>query len=156
MKMKLASLAIVAALGLQGAAQAAASKPGVLAAITADAGEAFAGFAAFFAPTLGPGAIPAAAGLAASVQAEASGIAALDVGGYVLSDGLAKIHAGETITPANVVTPYAGGGGPSHPVIINYTHNGMAQLSDIRANAREIAQIIGNTFARQPSTRGAF
>jgi len=48
------------------------------------------------------------------------GIAALDVGGYVLGGGLAMIHAGETITPANVQTPYAGPGGSSGGGV---THN---------------------------------
>jgi len=109
--------AMLAAFGIRSAgaaagatATAAAAKPGILASISADVGEAFAGFSAFFAPTMGPAAPAAASALAGSVQATATGLASLDVGGYVLSDGLAMIHAGETVTPARVVTPYAGGG----------------------------------------------
>ncbi len=36
-------------------------------------------------------------------------IASAAVGGYVLSSGLANIHAGETIVPAQLSQPYQGG-----------------------------------------------
>lgn len=90
-----------------------------LSAISADTGQAFAGFAAFLAPTLGPGAIPAAEGLAATVAAQATAFAvpSLDIGGYVLSSGLANIHKGETIVPAQVNSPYGAGGGTASPNI---------------------------------------
>lgn len=90
-----------AAAGAGAAATAAAAKPGILAQITADSGEAFAGFAAFFAPTLGPAAPAAAAGLAGEVQAQAVGLASFDIGSWsVPHDMTANIHAGETIVPA--------------------------------------------------------
>jgi hypothetical protein len=92
-----------------------------IAGINANVGQAFAGFAAFLAPTQGPAAIPEATALAASVEAGAmalAGVSQLDVGGYVLKPGLAMIHAGETIVPAKVSTPYQGapgaGGGDVH------------------------------------------
>lgn len=116
---KLESLAVEkAALALAGAVGSPKSLLN-LSAISADTGQAFAGFAAFLAPTLGPGAIPAAEALAATVAAQATAFAApsLDVGGYVLRDGIANIHAGETIVPAQVNSPFGpGGGGGGSPV----------------------------------------
>lgn len=108
----------VLGLGAGATTSAAAAKPGILASIQADVGQAFAGFSAFFAPMLGPAAPGAAAGLAGGVQATAMSLAALDVGGYVLSSGLAVIHAGETVTPARVATPYAGAGQGGHSISV--------------------------------------
>lgn len=92
------------------AAGAAAQKAINQSTIIADAGRAAAGAYAAVAgiPVVGPVLAPIAAGVAfAGVEAFES----LDVGGYVLSDGLAMIHRGETVTPASVVKPYAGAPG---------------------------------------------
>lgn len=139
---------VVAALGLQAAASTAASKVGVLAMIQADAGEAFAGFAAFFAPTLGPGAIPAAAGLAGQVTATASGIAAYASGtDYVPQTGLALVHQGEKIIPANLNTSGYGG------VVHNHTWN---ITGGANADPREIAREVARQWNSQPSLRPIF
>jgi hypothetical protein len=82
-----------------------------IAPITADSGQAYAGFAAFLAPVEGPAALAHAAALAAAVQATATGMASLDVGGTLLSDGVYYGHAGETVVPAQVNMPYQGGAG---------------------------------------------
>jgi hypothetical protein len=150
---------IVAAMGLQGAAGAAAQKPGLAASITGDSGEAYAGFAAFFAPFLGPAAPAAAAGLTAQVSSTAMGIAALDVGGYVLSDGLAMIHSGETVTPANVVTPYAGnqGGSGGQTHIWNVTAiDAQSFVSALRNHSSELARTVRDMFNSQPSLRPSY
>jgi hypothetical protein len=52
------------------------------------------------------------------------GIPALDVGGYVVSGGLAMIHPGETVVPAGVNTPFAAGGGGAGGGDINLSVNG--------------------------------
>jgi hypothetical protein len=104
---------------------------GNLEGINADAGQAFAGFVAYFAPTLGPGAIPLAAGMAAGVAATAEGLASADTGGYVLTSGLANIHAGETITPASIAQPYTGGPGGGASINLNlsaFNPQGLQQL----------------------------
>src|SRR5581483_8421563 len=72
-----------------------------LASITADTGQAYAGFAAFLAPLEGPAALAHAAGLAASVQGTAMSMASFDVGSWsVPGDMVAQIHKGEMIIPA--------------------------------------------------------
>ena len=86
--------------------------PNFIKAIMADAGQTFAGIFAFLAPTMGPAAAgPAAAG-SAMVTAVAGGIGHAAAGtDYVASTGLAVIHQGEAIVPAQFNTPFSGGGG---------------------------------------------
>lgn len=84
----------------------------ILKAIMASVGQVFAGVSAFLAPILGPAAPAAAAGVAAGVEATAVGmIPAMATGGYVISGGLAMLHANEKIVPADVNQPFQGGGG---------------------------------------------
>ena len=86
-------------------------------------------------PIIGPVLAPAAAAVAfGAVEAFGS----FDVGGYVNSSGLAMIHAGEEIRPADVTTPYRGGGG-------SVTHNHTWNITggpnaDPREIAREVAR----------------
>ena len=89
------------------------------AAMTANTEALFANTAALYASSSSSGA-SALAGAAGGASGFLSGfkslfslfgIAALDVGGYVLGSGLAMIHAGETVVPASVSTPFGGGGG---------------------------------------------
>lgn len=82
-------------------------------AIAGDLGQAYAGFVANLAPVLGPGALEAAAALTATAAAAAAAftVASADVGGHVVSGGLALIHPGEDIVPASITQPYAGPGG---------------------------------------------
>jgi hypothetical protein len=139
------------------AASAAAAKPGILASITADVGEAFAGFSAFFAPTLGPAAPAAAAGLAGGVQATAVGMAALDVGGFVHSSGVAMIHAGETVVPAKVSTPYGGGPGGGTTHIWNVTATDpQSFVAQLRNNSSDLARAVRDVFNSQPSLRPSY
>jgi hypothetical protein len=93
----------------QSAAQATGATAGLLPTLSADAAKVFGNVFAFLSPVLGPAAAAPATAASASVLAA---VPALDIGGYVLSDGLAQIHAGETIVPANVASPYVGGGAP--------------------------------------------
>jgi hypothetical protein len=139
------------------AASAAAAKPGILASIGADVGEAFAGFSAFFAPTLGPAAPGAAAALAGGVQATAVGMAALDVGGFVQSSGVAMIHAGETVVPAKVSTPYAGGPGGGTTHIWNVTATDpQSFVAQLRNNSSELARTVRDVFNSQQSLRPSY
>lgn len=113
----------------------------------------FAGVTAFFAPTLGPAAPAAAAPVAASVAAAAA-LPSLDVGGYVLRDGLARIHAGETITPASVRSPFdgsmGGGGGPSIGEL--HVHNTGGKPMDVQ----QVAKAIADVWRMNPRLRPAF
>jgi len=135
--------------------------------ISGDAARAAAGAYAAVAgiPIIGPVLAPAAAAVAfAGVEAFGS----FDKGAWTVpNDMIALIHAGEKVVPSGPPAQFldamasgggAGGGGaaPGHSLTLNYTHNGMAQMSDIRANAREIARIVGQVFTREPSTRGAY
>jgi hypothetical protein len=98
----------------QSAAQASGATAGLLPTLSADAAKVFGNVFAFLSPVLGPAAAAPATAASASVLAA---VPALDIGGYVLSDGLAQIHAGETIVPANVASPYAGGGAPGRGAV---------------------------------------
>lgn len=159
---------ILASLGLQGAAQVAASKPSAIASIQTDVGQAFAGFAAFLAPMMGPAAIGAAAGLAAEVDGTAMGLAAADIGMWrVPGDQLAMIHKNELVaTPAQadairaIPGILANGGGEdrqgrggdrSSP---SYTHIGdiISNASDPREVAREVVRVL----TRNPSMRPGY
>jgi hypothetical protein len=90
--------------------------------IQANVGVVYAGEVANMALTLGPAAPAAAAGIAATVEATALGMSALDVGGFVQSSGLAIVHQGETVVPASVNTPYSGGGsgGGGNPIQFHF------------------------------------
>ena len=80
--------------------------------ITADAALVFGGIFANQAPLLGPAAAVEAAAGQATVLAELANVPKLDVGtNYVAQTGLAMIHQGETIIPAQANTPFTGGGG---------------------------------------------
>lgn len=113
------------------AAEESASSAGIvgvvanaLKAIFASAGQTGAEVTAFMAPTTGPAAPAIGAAAAATVVSQSAALASMDVGGYVLSSGIAMVHQGEVIPAAKVSTPYrgeamggaraAGGGGDTH------------------------------------------
>jgi len=133
-----------------------------LAPITADTGQAYAGFAAFLAPVEGPAALAHAAALAAAVQATATGMASLDVGGTLLSDGVYYGHAGETVVPpaAQVQMPYQGGGGPfgggggGGGITHNWTINGPVIGTQAWLNSMkdQLAKAVNSSNAMNPST----
>jgi hypothetical protein len=128
----------------------------ILKAIMASVGQVFAGASAFFAPLLGPGAPAAAAAVSTGVEATAKGIASLDVGtDYVVKGGLALIHEGEQIRPAETSGPWTGGGGG---MTVNFnlsaidTQTGYAfMLKQLPAFARSLQTHIGNNPSVQPA-----
>ncbi len=77
-----------------------------LKAIGSDAAKVFADVFAYLAPALGPFAAAPAAAASALVLGAETLMPSADVGGYVVSDGLAMIHANETILPARIDQPY--------------------------------------------------
>lgn len=109
--------------------------------ITADSAAVFGGIFANLAPLMGPAAAgPAAAGQAA-VLGELASVPKLDTGGYVLSTGLAIIHAGERVQNASVVRDGGGGfGGDAHFHIHAWdTQTGFqAMLRQLPEFAREL------------------
>ena len=117
--------------------------------VSGDAGRAAAGAYAAVAgiPIIGPVLAPAAAAVAfGSVETFGS----FDVGGYVNSSGLAMIHAGEEIRPADVTTPYRGGGG-------SVTHNHTWNITGgPNADPREIAREVARQWDSQPSLRPTY
>ncbi len=88
---------------------------GVTKSIADNVAVAYTGFVANLSLAQGPAAIPEGAALAATLAATATAsraaVPAADVGGYVVSGGLALIHPGEEIIPAGLAQPYAGPGG---------------------------------------------
>jgi hypothetical protein len=82
------------------------------------------------------------------------GIAALDVGGYVMGSGLAMIHSGEMVVPARVQTPFQGGGGGD-----THVHNWSISAVDATSMQRwlgaggadQIARSIQGVRSRSPS-----
>jgi hypothetical protein len=96
-----------------------------LKAIFAGAGQTAAGVSANVAPAVGPAAPAVGAAAGAAVIAIGTGLGKFDVGtDYVTRSGLAIIHEGEQITPAQGSGPYtganSGGGGVTH----NWNFNG--------------------------------
>jgi hypothetical protein len=158
--MKAAVTAFNAALGplmaVGSTTSAAAMKPGAIAAISGpDAGEMLAGFVAFFAPTLGPGAFAAAQGLTAAATAQAIGLASAATGGFVISGGLANIHAGETIVPAQMSQPFQGVAGRT----VNFNVQAIDQQSVYSLFARNgdiLAKIVSRTLDNNPSLRPSY
>ena len=92
----------------------ATQEAGAFAVIMADAAKTFAGIFGFLAPVMGPAAAgPAAAGQA-TVAATAASIGSFAVGtSYVPQTGMALVHQGEAIIPAEANPNNAGSGGGS-------------------------------------------
>ena len=129
------------------AAETTASSAGVLAmvgnavkAIMTDAAQAFGGVFAFLAPVMGP----AAAGPAAAAQASVSAAAIFDVGtDYVQRGGLALIHPGEEIKPAQGSGPWTGrnsGGGGTANFGDIHIHSAPGQSVDYAQLTRQITK----------------
>jgi hypothetical protein len=126
--------------------------------ITSDAAVVFAGIFANMAPLLGPAAAgPAAAGQA-TVLAELANVPKFDVGtNYVNKTGLALIHEGEQIRPAQGSGPYQAGGGNS----MSFTFQVQAlDTSDVQSffqkNGAKIASIVSGQMNRNPSLRPSY
>jgi hypothetical protein len=129
-------------------------------AVTVDAGQTFAGVAAFLAPTLGPAALGPAAAAAASVTSAGAAVASADIGMWnVPSDQLAMIHKNELIMPApeagalrDMLSNAASGGGGAGGDTHNHTWNIVSNAADARDVAREVA----NLWTRNPSMRPGY
>ena len=85
-------------------------------------------------------------------------VAAADVGtNYVARTGLAVIHMGEAVVPAQFNTPFSGAGiGNTPPVTVNVTNNGAMSNYQIQQQARVIAKAVADVWRFNPSTRPAY
>jgi hypothetical protein len=110
--------------------------------ITADSAAVFAGIFANMAPLLGPAAAgPAAAGQA-TVLAELGAVPKLDVGGYVLSTGLAVVHKNERVL--SEAETRAGAGGDTHVHLNVSAVDGRSVAQLFRDNGRAMADVINS------------
>ena len=151
---------IVASLGLQQAAQAAASTTGiattianVVRAVTIDAGQTFAGVAAFLSPVMGPAALgPVAAAQAAVLAA----VPSADIGMWsVPQDMLTMVHHNELIMPSAEAGAFrsmlSGGGGGGNGGAAGETHfhySPNVQAMDA-SGVRTVLQNHGRLFAKE-------
>lgn len=136
------------------AASTAASGATAIALIQQKVAEVFAGAAAFFAPTLGPGAPAAAAGVAASVDATATGMAVVgsaETGAYEVTPGLWQLHEKETVLPAPAAQAFRdmaeGGGGFGGKQIVVHAIDAQGVASFFRRNAALGMKIFGDHAA---------
>jgi hypothetical protein len=132
-----------------------------MASIGASVAEAYAGLVAALVPVLGPAAPAGALAISAGVGATAVAmIRKFDVGtDYVLNDGLAYIHKGEKIIPAQSNGAYSGGGlggGDTHFHLGGLTINGAISDSELKSKIRVIANTLKDHWRTNPSTRPAY
>jgi hypothetical protein len=122
--------------------------------IAANAALVYAGIFASMAPLMGPAAAGPAAVGQATVLAQLANVPKFDVGtNYVMKTGLAMIHEGEKITPAQGSGPYTGGGGAAPTFVINFTANGGMSTDEIKSHTRTIAQSLQEHWRINRSTR---
>lgn len=130
----------------------------VIAAIQQKVAEVYAGAAAFFAATLGPGAPAAAAAVAADVDATATSMAAVasaETGAYEVGGGLYELHPKETVLPAPAAQAFrdmaegngafgTGGGVHFHGMMID----GPSISRLFRDNAALMAKVLNGNLSR--------
>jgi hypothetical protein len=149
------------------AGEAAASKASqdaqVIGAVTAYAGETYAGVAAFLSPFMGPAALgPAAAAESTVLGVGLGGV--FDTGSWsVPSDMVAGVHKGEMIIPqrggvADEFRSFMGGkggmGGQKGDVHLHvHALDAPSFVSYLKNNGRDLAKIVSNQFDNNPSTR---
>lgn len=122
--------------------------------ITADAAAVFAGVFANLAPLMGPAAAGPATASSTTVLASLAAVPKFEVGTDLITrTGLALVHAGEKITPAQGSGPFTGGGAPT--INVSYTANGRLMISEIKEHARTIAREVAAQFDMNPSLRPA-
>jgi hypothetical protein len=130
---------------------------GATRAITTSVGQLYAGEAAFFAPTLGPGAPAAAAGIAAGVQGTAMSMAALEIGAWSIPrQGIAMLHPGETVLPAAAAQTFrsmAEGGSPGGSPTVQFHFNGpvIGQQAWINQMVPQLARALQSHMNQNPS-----
>jgi hypothetical protein len=121
--------------------------------ITADAALVFAGIFAQLAPILGPGAAAPAAAGQATVLAELANVPKFEMGtDYVPRTGLAIVHQGEKITPANQNVPGAGATGGDMHVHIHGLVNDGASIAKFFRNHSDLVLSILRDRARLVTT----
>lgn len=120
--------------------------------ILADSAAVFAGIFANMAPLLGPAAVgPAGAGQA-TVLAQLANVPKFDVGTpYVMKTGLAVVHEGEKITPAQGSGPYQGGGGSVQPIFQIHAIDAAGVQAFFSRNAGQIARVLTKHMNQNPS-----
>jgi hypothetical protein len=129
-----------------------------MASIGADVAKTFAGIVGFLSDSLGPAAVPVAIGVAGGVSVAAiSMIPKLDVGtDRVLSSGLAMIHEGEQITPAETSGPYSGSGGSPVTFQIQAIDGASFQTWLNGGGGQQIVKFVQQAMLRNPSMRPAY
>jgi hypothetical protein len=146
-------------------AAAVAPDPAQLAAtmkgIQTNLAQAYAGFAAFFAPFLGPAAPAAALAATAEVGATATSMAVAgqaEEGAWMIpSTSPWLLHRGETVLPAkaaetfrNMASGTSGGGGSIHI----HAMDGASVLRVLTQHAGIVSRIVGGHMQANPSTHG--
>lgn len=135
-------------------------------AIGGDLGQTYAGFAAFFAPILGPGALAAAAALTATVGATAltMSVAGSAEGGAweIPAPGLWNLHAGETVLPAAAASgfrnlaegggPFGNGGGGGDTHIHIHTIDAAGVQRFVNQYSGQLAGAVQAHIGRNPTT----
>lgn len=134
---------------------------GNLRSIGGDLGQAYAGFAAFLAPIMGPAAPAAAAALTAEVGATAIGLSVAgraEQGMYEIpAPGLWALHTGETVLPAPAATAFRqmaetggmGGGGAVHFHVTAIDAAGVHAF--FKQHAASLARTLQGHFHLNPS-----
>jgi hypothetical protein len=141
-------------------AASAAAVPGKIAGfmsdLTARGALTFAGVFANLAPIMGPAAAGPAAASQGVVMAEAAAVPKFDVGtNLVLRGGLAVIHEGETIKPAQGSGPYTGandGGGGDVHLHLHGLIDGASVQRFFKTHADLITRTLGNRSSIAPSS----
>jgi hypothetical protein len=129
--------------------------------IFASAGQTSAGVAAEVAPVAGPAApaIGAAAGAAVLGNALAL-VPSAASGGWVISPGVAMVHANEAIMPARLAQPFAPGGqGGGGGVTVQFhvsAMDGPSVAQFFRQNAAQLARTVVSHINANPTARPAY
>lgn len=149
----------------QTAAQAAALPAKVasfMSDLSARAALVFAGVFANLAPFMGPAAAGPAAAAQAVVMAESAAVPKFDTGtDYILRSGLAMVHEGEQITPAQGSGPYTGanaqgGAGGLPPISISAWDGASVQRWLKSGGAEMLLKVLSPTMDRNPSLRPTY
>lgn len=131
--------------------------------IMARSAEVFAGVFANLAPIMGPAAAGPAGASSAAVLAGLAAVPKLDTGAWNLpSDMLAMVHKGETVLPVGLAQNFrdmmGGGGGRNGGHTFNFTLNPPTNWTRAQKQreAEEMAGLVANAFARNPSLRPTY
>jgi hypothetical protein len=129
--------------------------------ITRSAGQVFTGVFANLSPILGPAAAGPAAASASAAEAGGLALMAADTGtDYIMRSGLAVVHQGEAVVPAQFNTPYtgggAGGGGDVHNWNISAWDAASVKSWLSGGGDRVLAMSVSKYMNRNPSARPTY